>query len=244
LWPSSEIRSSSTNPQRGRSRVGLTTAELETAVRSEIGEDTAAKVSSAQVVAFLNQAQRKLCAVGQILLTEETASTVASQETYSVPSDYYKIDAVFLARGAGQTNIRLLPMMRNDRDPSASTGTPTRYYVSGRNVSGVNSFVIGLNPVPAASGTSDLTIHIRQMPLVMVSGGQAPEVPQPWQDALVSYAVWKALRRRGREWQSLAQEAAAEWADWLKKAERYVNPLMRDVPNQVYDNGGYLGWWD
>ena len=31
--------------------------------------------------------------MGQILLTEETASTVASQETYSVPSDYYKIDA-------------------------------------------------------------------------------------------------------------------------------------------------------
>lgn len=195
------------------------------------------------MIRFLNAAQRALCADGQILLTEETASTVASQETYSVPGDYFKIDAVFLNNMA-TSQCRLLPMSRQDRDPQNGTGTPRFYYVSGRNVSGSNAYTIGLNPIPDTSGTNDLVIYIRQLPLDMVSGGQAPEVIQPWQDALVAYATWKCYRRRGREWLSMAQDAHAEWNEWLQKAKRYVNPLMRDLPYQVYDNGGYASWWE
>ena len=160
-----------------------------------------------------------------------------------MPSDYYKIDAVFLY-GATGSQYRLLPISRQDRDATQSTGTPVFYYVSGGNVSGSNSYSIGLNPIPSSSGTNDLIIYIRQLPADMVSGGQAPEVIQPWQDALVSYAVWKCYRRRGKDWIAMAQSAQQEWMTWLQKAKRYVNPLMRDLPYQVYDNGGYMSFWE
>jgi len=173
-------------------------------------------------------------------MTCAVASTVAAQEEYSMPSDYLRMECVFLNRTPDK--LKLTPIRVTQRDPRASQGVPERYWIWGLNVSSVNSLTIGLNPVPLAAGTSDLHIYYRQLPLTMVAAGQAPEIPIQWQDALVSYAVWKTYRRRGREWAQMAREAQTEWEEWLKRARRYSNPLMTDVPTQVLDTGGYHTW--
>jgi len=133
---------------------------------------------------------------------------------------------------------KLTPIRVNQRDARERSGTPTFYYIHGANVSGSNAQTININPVPDAAYT--LKIHYRQLPLTMVNGGQGPEIPVQWHDALVSYALWKTYRRWGREWTNMRDEAHAEWEEWLKRARRYSTPHQVDVPTRVEDTAGFM----
>lgn len=173
--------------------------------------------------------------------TCHTASTVADQQEYSVPSDFYSVEGVRWTDSGGAKKWLTPIKIRQLGDDS---GSPNAYAEWGLNVSGANSPAIWLDPIPDASGSSDIEIFIKAMPLTMVSGGQAPEVPVAWQDSLVSYAVWKALRRRGREWQQMALEAKAEWMEWLKAAKKWSATIVTDVPYRTNDTGGYMASWE
>lgn len=204
-----------------------------------IGEDTAAKVSSAQAIRWLNIAQRNLCAEGDLMLSSWTTSTVASQEEYTVPSDFLKVRAIAIYNTTTGVKQKLKGIDLQQRDFSQQTGSPAFYFISGRNVSGVNNYTIGLNPIPSTSGSSDLIMYGRQQPLTMVTAGQAPEIMTPWQDYLIAYAAWAAYTRRGKEWQSMAREMWALWERGLKKATEWHNPLMDDFPTTITDVMGY-----
>ena len=195
------------------------------------------------MVRWLNIAQRNLCAEGNILISGWTASTVASQETYTVPSDFLRVLSVSIYNTTTGHKAKLRPIDLQMRDPSASTGNPSYYYVTGINVSGVNSYAIGLNPVPSTSGSSDLVMRGRQQPLTMVTGGQAPEIMTPWQDYLIAYAANRVYVRRGPQWRSYAQDMWSEWERGIAKAKEFKNPLMEDWPTTVPDVMGYGRAW-
>lgn len=197
--------------------------------------------SDAQIVALLNEGQTKLCMNSYLLMTCATASTVASQESYSVPSDFIKIEAVFIYNTTSGQKQRLRPIDLMKRDATKSTGSPQYYYIWGLNVSSVNSFTVNLNPIPSTSGTSDLEIYFRQSPLTMVSGGQAPEVPGHFQYALVAYALWKIwLRDQSPIGTNLAMIYKNEWDQWVADAQSFINPLTLDMPQQIDDAMGML----
>lgn len=204
-----------------------------------MGEDTAAKVSDAAMIRWLNIAQRNLCAEGNILISAWTASTVASQETYTVPSDFLRVLAVFIYNTTTGAKRKLRAIDLQSRDPQKQTGNPAYYYVGGINVSGVNSYMLGLNPIPASSGSSDLELYGRQQPLTMVSGGQAPEIMTPWQDYLIAYAANRCYTRRGPQWGQMADRMWAEWERGIVKAKEFKNPLMEDWPTTIPDAAGY-----
>jgi hypothetical protein len=174
--------------------------------------------------------------------TCHTASTVADQQEYSVPTDFFSVEGVRWTDTTGAKHW-LTPI--KIRQLSDETGDPCKYAEWGLNVSGANSPAIWLDPIPDASGSSDLEIYIKAMPLTMVSGGQAPEVPVAWQDSLVAYACWKVYRRRGKEWVSMAREAQAEWMEWLRQAERWSSTIVTDVPFRSNDTMGAMsGSWE
>ena len=166
----------------------MTTAELITYTRDKMGEDstTATQVSTAQILAFLNEKQVELCADTDVLLTCLTASTVTNQQEYSVPSDYFSIQAIKLYRTSGDSAKLWLAQCRIDElDPTMATGSPVRFALWGLNVSGSNSMAFFLDPIPNPGGTDDLRIYVRQIPQTMVSGGQGPEVVLRWEHAVV-----------------------------------------------------------
>ena len=165
---------------------------------------------------------------------------MASQERYNVPTDYIRVVSVFLNEGTSGSNIKLTPMDVRLRDPQANTGTPNSYYVWGANLSGANSFVLGLQPVPDTASTNALQLYAKQLPLTMVSGGQAPEIHLSFQDALPAYAEWMVLKRRGRDWRFQSLDAKQEWDEWIKKAKTWRNPLMTDTAIPTIDTAGYL----
>ena len=198
-------------------------------------------VSDDQIVALLNEGQNRLCMNSYLLMTCATTSTVASQEGYSVPSDFIKIEAVFIYNTTTNQKQRLRPIDLMKRDATKSTGNPQYYYIWGTNVSSVNSFTVNLNPIPSSSGTSDLEIYFRQAPLTMVSGGQAPEIPGHFQYALVAYALWKIwLRDQSTLGANLASFYRSEWDQWVEDARAFINPLTLDMPQQIDDAMGIL----
>lgn len=191
------------------------------------------------MVRWLNMAQRNICAEGNILISNWYASTVASQETYTVPSDFLRVLAVFIYNTTTGTKRKLRPIDIQMRDPAKNTGSPAFYYVGGINVSGVNSYMLGLNPIPSSSGSSDLELYGRQQPLTMVAAGQAPEIMTPWQDYLVAYAANRVYMRRGPSYASMADRMWAEWERGIQKAKEFKNPLMEDWPTTIPDAAGY-----
>lgn len=202
-------------------------------------------VSDAQIVALLNEAQLKICMESYLLMTCATASTVASQESYSIPSDFIKIEAVFIYNTSTNVKTRLRPIDLMKRDPTKSTGTPQCYFIWGLNVSSANSFTINLNPIPSTSGSSDLEIYYRQAPLTMVSGGQAPEIPNHFQYALIAYTLWKIwLRDQSPIGASLAAIYKREWDEWVHQAQSFINPLTLDMPQTIDDVEGLTGAWN
>jgi len=215
------------------------TADLETAVRDLVGEDTVGKVSSAQMVRFLNVAQRNLCVEGDILLSEWTTSTVAGQEEYSVPTDFLNVSSIFIYDTTVGHKVKLKPITIHQRDPAKNQGYPCFYYVHGLNVSSVNSYTLGLNPIPSFSGTSNLELWGRQQPQTMVTGGTAPEILTPWQDYLVAYAAWCTYVRRGPDFRPYANDMWQIWQRGLEKAKAWRNPLMNDYPMEAADTAGY-----
>jgi len=193
------------------------------------------------MVRWLNIAQRNLCAEGNIMISSWTASTVASQETYTVPSDFLRVLAVFIYNTTTGVKRKLRPIDIQSRDPSKQTGSPAYYYVGGINVSSVNSYMLGLNPIPSTSGSSDLELYGRQQPLTMVTAGQAPEIMTPWQDYLVAYCANRCYIRRGPSWAGQADRMWAEWERGIAKAKEFKNPMMEDWPTTIADAAGY-GW--
>ncbi len=207
-----------------------TTANLITWVRDAIGVDTSGYVSDTMILNWLNIAQRMLCTQGGILYTSETTQTVDGQEQYNVPGDYLKVMAVYLKHATGDRAERaLLPITIHERDPSEKTGTPDSFYVHGANLSGDNSFVIGLKPIPDANNAgSNMEIWIRQLAKDTVSGAQGPEAMLQWQDALVHFAAGRAFTRLstmdpGKT--ALADREMAMWESWLKRAKKFQSPL-------------------
>jgi hypothetical protein len=198
-------------------------------------------VTDTQIVRLLNIAQRKLCSKSRLMRTCHTASTVADQQEYSVPTDFFSVEGV---RWTDTTGAKMWLTPIKIRQLSDESGDPCKYAEWGLNVSGANSPAIWLDPIPDASGSSDLEIFIKAMPLTMVSGGQAPEVPVAWQDSLIPYACWKVYQRRGREWVQMAMAAKQEWMEWLREAERWSATIQTDVPHRTNDTAGYLASWE
>lgn len=191
------------------------------------------------VVRWLNEAQRKICWEGGILVSSWTASTVANQQAYSVPSDWIKVRSVFIYDTTSQIYRKLRPIRMEQRDPRQTTGWPLYYYSWGLNVSGNNSPTINLDPIPDTSGSSNLIMFGQQIGADMVSGGQAPEVMYQWQDALSCYAAMRWYQRLGMDFRPMAIDAANEWQDWVNKAKAYKNPMGIDTPTLMNDDMGY-----
>lgn len=227
----------------------MTTDEWVAEVYAEWGEDPANSiVSIPQVTAWGNRAQRQLCVQGNVLLQCAKGPFVAGQETYNLPANYLKIDAAFLTKESLMPNW-LRPMDMVDRDPAEPQGTPSRYWIWGEDVNGVNGYVIGFWQVPnvTTSPTNFWEVFYRKRPDKMIHSTQGsminPEVIEEFQDAMTDYALAMIYRRLGQGFQSSFQLQMQMWEKHLNFAKNYINPLTLDYPSPRRDTAGLLYEW-
>lgn len=226
----------------------MTTAELVTLTRDQVGEDstTATQVTDAQILKFLNKKMAELCADAELLPSTFTTSTVASQQLYNVPPEYISIEAIQIYRTSGNNQKEWLTRVDiDDLDPAFTTGIPFQWANWGANLSGDNSPVFALDPIPDTSGTSDLIVHCYQYPKTMVSGGQAPEVRLRWQYACVDGATADVfLRLASGDGTLLAMHD--RWnARWQEAKKNAIEWAMTDLysPRPAKDTMGYGRRW-
>jgi hypothetical protein len=222
----------------------LSTAQMITAVRDTFGEDstTASQVTDTQILAFLNRRMRELCADSNVLVSGWTASTVNGQQQYSVPPEYTSVEKIDLYRTTlDLAKWELDKVSLRQIDVTKPTGTPVRFAVWGLNVSGDNSPAFWLDPIPSGSGTNDLICYGRQLPKVLVSGGQGPEVRDRWVDAVVDGAVglvYRRLAEGSRESIALADRYEQIWQDHKRAGLEYIT-LDLYSPGMPRDTMGY-----
>jgi hypothetical protein len=222
----------------------VTTAEMVTLVRTRMGEDstTATQVTDPQILAFLNERMAELCADTNVLVSGWTASTVLSQQQYSVPSEYTSVEAIQIYRTTGDSKkewLRKVPLI--DTDAARSPGSPDKFAVWGLNVSGDNSPAFWLDPIPDANGSSDLVCYGRQLPKTMVSGGQGPEVRLRWQYLGVDGALELCYLRMAEGSPTtiaLADRMHGLWEAGKMKAMEYIT-LDLCAPGYARDTMGY-----
>lgn len=222
----------------------LSTAQMVTAVRDTFGEDstTATQVTDTQILAFLNRRMRELCADSNVLVSGWTASTGAAQQQYSVPPEYTSVEAIRIYTTTGtQQKQWLRKVALVETDPSAPAGIPYSFAVWGLNVSGDNSPAFWLDPVPSTSGTNDLVCYGRQLPKVLVSGGQGPEVRDRWVDAVVDGAVglvYRRLAEGSRESIAMSDRYEQIWRAHKSAGLEYISMDLYS-PGMPRDTMGY-----
>lgn len=225
----------------------MTTAEMVTAVRDAFGEDstTATQITDAQILKFLNRAQKELASDSDILVSAWTTSTVSGQQIYSVPPEYTSVERILFS-DTTHGKWWLVKMGIGDLDPGQAQGTPVRFAVWGANVSGDNSPAFWLDAIPNFSGTNDLTCYGRQLPKTMVSGGQGPEMRDRWQYACVNGAVAYTYQRLAAGDPTLIPLLDRAMAIWNKDKSQAEEQTI-DVTNPLIprDTMGYTaqGIW-
>ena len=223
----------------------MTTAELVTLVRDRFGEDStsATQITDAQILKFLNQKQKELCSDANVLVSGWTASTVASQQTYTVPPEYTSVEGIRIYQTVSPSQQQWLAKVEMWQiDPRLATGIPNQFAVWALNVSGDNTPAFWLDPIPATSGSNDLICFGRQLPKTMVSGGQAPEVRERWQYAIVDGAVldiYLRLAAGDTSFLPLADRAASRWRAHRDEAEKQTFVELHS-PQMMREQMGYF----
>jgi len=227
--------------------VGDVTKALVTKVKSRIGEDTEpGHFSQAQVIEWLDEAQRRLCIQGPVLNTVGYASTVQNVEFYTLPTDYYQMIRVEYRPTGGQAR-ELEPWSFSRKKPGSNQGIPQGYGIWGANDANQNNMlVLWLDYVLASNGVDDLWIFYRSMPHVL-STTVDPEVAVHWQDFMVDYAEMMARQRLvayDKTHQFPLQMARESWARGLQDAKRAAADVF-SAPKAMYpiDNAGYTEEW-
>lgn len=166
------------------------------------------------------------------------------QETYNIHPQCLKVECVFLTPASLRPG-QLQPDDVANRDAREMKGVPDRYYMWGSNVSGTNQYTIGLQRIPDATVafTDALETFFRKAPDKMIHSTQgtpvAPEVIEPWQDAMADFALMMIYRKLGKTGFSMYQDHRARWEVWITKAQNYINPLQYDYPTIRRDTASY-----
>lgn len=199
-----------------------TLTTLQGAVRNRVpisSTDTA--LTAAVLTDFINAALLQISVEHNWpwLLASADISIVAGTSGYAVPTGYVATDEIVeLATGEGLSH-------RGRKDllsiPTTNRGRPEWY--------SVYSALVNVRPVPDASYTYK-HFYYKTEP-ALVSGSDTPLIPTGFDEGVVEYATYLALRFKREE--ARAQFAMKSYTDWLKRSSDNVIESREPRPISV-----------
>jgi hypothetical protein len=139
------------------------------------------------LVRYLNQAQEQFCRRTHALTGERDVTLVVDTASYTLPTDMFM---VYSGRVTGQNNDLRYDRNRRVALPATTKGTP-RYMDTDD-----PSKTLRVYPTPDATGTLILFGALLPTVLDINTPNQESDVPSQYHEALVDYAVFKALSNR------------------------------------------------
>lgn len=221
---------------------GDITKALVAKVKVRCGETTEpGHFDQAQTIDWLNEAQRKLCGAGPILVTVGYANSKVNAEFYTLPDDFWKMMYVEY-RPAGGSAKEIKPSTFTRKAPGPHVGTPGNYGVWGAaDTLGDNLIVLWFDFVFPSDGVNDLWIYYWQMPNP-VSVSKDPELNPYWQDFMVDYAEAMArvrLMSYDPGQRTLMDRALSSFERGMQEAKDMYFHQVGSQPLYPIDNAGY-----
>lgn len=178
------------------------------------------------VKTWLNQAQRRLVQESEIRTqvgTQEYTTVASNKSIGTTPTDFYRI----VDLSDVDAHRLLTPWSMRDYDSAPpSRGRP---YAYSYDASSIYAY-----PTPDAAYV--LKLHYWKLPQDMSADGDAPEIPEQYQELLIAYAMRKAYLREN-DYQA-AQVWESAWERGMLKLRGEVVVETQDGPSQVQ------GGWD
>ena len=224
-----------------------TYTDLLTSVRDMLSEPTAAQWSDAMLRRWINEAAIDLARVTRHVKRFDVVPVLANTPTIQLTPDIIAVEVVNWAYDANSghatelTPVHYEEWTRVTGGAMTRVGDPAAFTIIGSQP----NIMMALNPAPYADG--NLYLHNAVLPLQIADDGtdDALEVdfPLAWQDALVDYAEYRALRRdRDPRWQE-AYNIYREVRDALVVSPDYLAISRNMIPDPMSGMGGYVPEW-
>jgi len=217
----------------------LDLSTIRTDITDRVGPGTG--LSSTTLTRWINEGQELFCASFGFpwLEKSDTDTTVASTQSYSIPSDCRKLLAVFV----GDNEYTYVPFSLKENVDTDSSYDARAYYTFDNK--------IYLLPTPTTSGTT-ITFYYYKMPTTLSNDSDTPTIPTRYQEALVFYGL--AMARDRDENMTAAREAMKKFDDILqlaikqgadrKKGARRRMVSIKEFTSYKWPNFTYNKDWD
>lgn len=159
-------------------------------VRRQFGDDDGAQVVDADIIRWINDAQREIAVQHDLMQTKGTSATTANISAYNLPANILRF------RSCKYMGIALKSMSQDQADASIPSndqtvaqgfpvGTPVAYWIYAGQ--------INLFPAPAQDGTTDLTIYYTSNPAdITVLDATVLILPPEYHNSVVEYCLKQA----------------------------------------------------
>lgn len=167
----------------------LIVSDVLTRVQRQLGDASQAQFTQADVIRWVNDAQREFSQANDILQAMASAATVANQSAYALPANVQRFKKVLYQGGTLQgVSIeeadQLIPQNGQTTAQGFPVGTPIYYWVY--------AGVINLWPAPQTAGATDLTLYYTRKPVDVVNPGDSIDLPDEYMNAVVKYCITQA----------------------------------------------------
>lgn len=212
-----------------------TKANLITDLKNMIGPaGKGSEVQDSGLTVWLNDAKDRVAdaiieTIPDYFNKKVTASSIASQGEYELPSNYEKITMVSVSYD-GTTYVRALPLnnigQALDVNQSASvnfTVDSPFYYISGD--------LIGFQPVFSDTLTDNIKLWYAYYPSDMVEDGDEPDIPKKFHGLLKYWAYGNYLDQNDEH--AAAERMRIRFDDMVERAVQQMSERQVDMPRSV-----------
>lgn len=188
-----------------------TVAEIITSVQRMFGDESGVQINEADMIRWINQGARTIVMQNESLYQlSTTASSVADQQLYSLPSDllilrsikyresttgqYFKLDGYDLAK---------FEELVDGWEGDTNRGVPTCFTIVDTSTS---PQVIAVYPTPQVAVVDGFKITYNRMPVEVTDTTDTPDLPLIYHDILIKHCVQQAYEL-DEDWEAAGNKA-------------------------------------
>lgn len=186
----------------------FTVTDIFTRVQRTFGDESAIQVTEADVIRWINDAQREAAMQHEgLLLKRDTIDSVTGTQEYALPEDLFTLQSVYYSDGGNYYALRYLePAKLNDyasgwnNTSQDNRGYPIVYSYHRQGF-------ISLFPVPDESVTGGIRVEYARYPVDLVDNTDEIDLPVYYHGYVEHFCMMKAYEM-DEDWEAVGQKAS------------------------------------
>lgn len=177
-------------------------SEIGMRVKRQFGDEAGVQIDDADIIRWVNDAQKEISSAQSILETSATTSVVAGTESYALPSDVQNLISIWCggikleAMSMREAEERILKIGDNSVQPN---GVPEIVWIWAE--------TMHLWPIPSTSIAGGLKVFYSRFPVEVTSINDEPELDPKYHNIIVDYCLQQAYEL-DEDWQASQTKAS------------------------------------